>query len=148
MLWRRDLADGEPIRLAERVYDGPVLSPDGTRIAYKRFREGEGGRGQGLFEIVTLGGDPVASVEVETRPEEALVAWHPSGEALVLDRWIGGRNNLWALALDGSGWSRVTDYDDGIQGVLVGADWTPDGEWLVVSKGQLLNDAVLIEGFR
>ena len=147
-LWRRDLPDGEPVRLAERVFDGPILSPDGTRIAYKRFRDREGGGGEATFEIVTTTGEAVASVEAEMRPEEILVGWHPSGAALVLDRWIGGRNNLWALALDGSGWSRITDYDDGIQGILSGADWTPDGEWLVVVKGQLLNDAVLIEGFR
>ena len=55
------------------------------------------------------------------------------------------RANLWRLPLDGSEPERLTDFDDRR---LYWFEFTPDGEGLVITRGDLSRDAVLIENFQ
>lgn len=55
---------------------------------------------------------------------------------------VGDRANLYRLPLDGSAPQRLTDFDDRRMHWF---EIAPDGETLVVSRGELSRDAVLIE---
>jgi hypothetical protein len=71
--------------------------------------------------------------------------WAEDEEALIINTAPGDRANLWRLPLDGSEAQRLTDFTDE---TLFWFEYSPDGETLVVSSGQLLRDAVLIRDFR
>ena len=72
----------------------------------------------------------------------------PSGDALIAHQFVDGVTNLWRIPIDGGEWTQVTDYDHGLLGYIRDVAFSPDGQWIVLSKGEFLSDAVILEGFR
>ena len=67
------------------------------------------------------------------------------GMPLCHDGTTGDRANIWRLPLDGGEPERLTDFDDQL---LFWFGYSPDGETLALARGELIRDAVLLQGFR
>jgi len=88
------------------INNWPVYSPDGTKIAFSSSREGS-------FDLWVINADgskarPVIKLDgMQMRP-----CWSPDGTMLAFTSNHGGdRNyNVWIVALDGTGLTRVTDH--------------------------------------
>ena len=74
-----------------------------------------------------------------------MLRWMPDGESLLFNTVLGDRANLYRLPLDGSEPERLTDFDDRR---MYWFELAPDGETLIVARGELSRDAVLIENFQ
>jgi TolB protein len=120
-------ADGSDQRmLNDGDSRGPVVSPDGTTVAF--LFEGE----THLMSIA--GGDPVRLTDLDAFP----VSWSPDGTAIVVeagrDALAGGpfdqASDLWLVPIDGSSPIRLTDAP----GRDHNARWSPDGAWLVFTS--------------
>jgi serine/threonine protein kinase len=142
-LWRLPLDGSEPTLLTDLQAYLPAISPQGTRLAFY-FEDGEQER-IGILPIE--GGELEATLEgpALTSNSSSLLRWAEDEEALIINTAPGDRANLWRLPLDGSEAQRLTDFTDE---TLFWFEYSPDGETLVVSSGQLLRDAVLIRDFR
>jgi dipeptidyl aminopeptidase/acylaminoacyl peptidase len=60
-------------------------------------------------------------------------------------RATGRVANLWRVPVDGGEAEQLTSFD---RGFVTTFDWSPDGDWIFVGRGQSSSDAVRIRGFR
>ena len=137
-LWRRAVAGGEPVRVAARG-GTPRVSPDGRQLAYAAFEQIDG-QPRPVLTIATLEGEVVQRLPWQLDR----FLWHPSGDSLVVDRDRERVGNLWKVPLDGSEPEQITAFD---RGFILDADWSPDGEWIFVTRGETTSDVVLVRDF-
>ena len=109
------------------------FSPDGGRVA-----TGIGGTGLGsgrpdqrpaydLWVIDVATGEPT---RVTSNPVASAPAWSHDGRRLVYVALVNGKSELWSVAVDGSGASRLVD----LRGNPVSASVHPDGKSVIVSE--------------
>ncbi|NHZ73826.1 MAG: hypothetical protein GWP16_05095, partial [Nitrospirae bacterium] len=141
-IWRVPLDGGTPELVIDLESFLPAVSPDGSRIAFY-FPDPEDGR----FKIGVAGfdgGELELELEAEIFYAGTLLRWTDDGTSLLTNTVAGDRANLYRLPLDGSAPQRLTDFDDRR---MYWYEVAPDGETLVVARGELSRDAVLIENF-
>jgi Tol biopolymer transport system component/formylglycine-generating enzyme required for sulfatase activity len=109
-----DLATMENLQLTDDVAidTHPVLSPDGTMIAFERFRGG-----QSDIYIMNSDGDGLRPLVANA----ARPSWSPDGTQLVFESTADNDLGLFVVAPDGQNRARLLDY-----GTLPA--WSPDGE--------------------
>jgi Tol biopolymer transport system component len=66
--------------------------------------------------------------------------WTPDGRMLVYIDTRGGISNLWSLPVDGSPPAPLTDFR---ADRIYAFDFSRDGKWVVMSRGNASNDVVL-----
>ncbi|PSK88082.1 Tol biopolymer transport system component [Murinocardiopsis flavida] len=109
---RRDIDDtgAHPVR----GIAGPVLSPDGKRVAFRAL---------GALWVMPIGGEPKAVADDEgvfnSDPD-----WHPDGGSLVYSSDRSGSPALWRYAFDTGKSTRLTVLD----GAQITPRWSPDGD--------------------
>ncbi len=105
----------------------PTWSPDGSRIAFTTFRDGDA-------EICVMNADGTGQVLVtENAASDTSPAWSPDGRiAFVSDR--DGNEEIYVMDPDGSGQARLTDDPRTDRDPA----WSPDGARMVfVADGEL-----------
>jgi len=147
-LIRRSLADGTEQRLdvtGSSIWR-PMVSPDGSRIAYLASIERPDGSAENVAEVIpATGGKPLATVPRPSSNEAQDWEWHPDGRSLLYARFEGTGANVWRLPLDGSAPTRLTAFDST---PIFGFTMTPDAKNIVFGKGSVSSDAVMIENFQ
>ena len=98
-LWQMPATGGEPklIHAEETLYQArPVMSPDGSRVAYISFR-----RGKNTVTVLPAGGGEPLPITNGTA-EEFMPAWSPdSARIAFVDNSDRGRTALWVIGANG-----------------------------------------------
>jgi serine/threonine protein kinase len=142
-LWRVPLNGGQMAQVIDYEAFDPAISNDGTRLAFL-YHDLE----QEAFKVgVTSidGGEREAEIDGVQFSTQTILRWADGDEALLTNFVAGDRANIWRFPLDGSQPVRLTDFPDQR---AVNFDYSPDGKALVVARGILTRDAVLIENFQ
>ncbi|MDO8677811.1 MAG: protein kinase [Acidobacteriota bacterium] len=142
-LWRVPASGGVPQRLTSLSATRPAISPDGRHIALF----GRADRADGPIELLVIpaeGGAPVARFPA-ILTNFATVRWTADGKALLYTPARNDRANIWRQPLAGGAPRRVTHFTEQD---LLGFDVTSDGTRLIVVRGILSRDALLIRNFR
>ena len=86
------------------------------------------GKSDGPFGIMGMAADGTGKSLIRRGSDSCWrPSWSPDGQRIVFDMWDKkSRVNLWIVNQDGSGLSRLTDFD----GNESNADWSPDGSRL------------------
>ncbi len=132
-LWTVGLDGADPQPLTEGdVYDTAASwSPDGATVAFVRI-EPDTTR---VMVVPATGGEPTELVAAAGFRTLDAPAWSPDGSRLAHVRRQLGPNGeivgaeLWTVAADGSGATRLADVD----GSATSLDWHPDGSRVLVS---------------
>ena len=109
-----DLAD---LAGSQAFANGPVWSPDGTRLAFWSLRDGNA-------EIYTMNADG-SGVRRLTNDlaRDAGPAWSPDGTRIAFDSERDGNGEIYSISPVGTGLTNLTNFpEDG-----VGPSWSPDG---------------------
>lgn len=105
-IYSRPFGGGEATRLTSHESDRmPVLSPDGSRLAYMSTQNGN----WDIFVVSAAGGSPRAVVS--SPGNDGLPAWSPDGSQLA---FVSDRDGSWAIYvvnLAGGAPSKLTDWD-------------------------------------
>ena len=109
----------------------PAFSPDGKRIAFF-------GAGRSLH-VVDANTSQLIWSTLLPRSDSRWLRWSDDGKSLLVSYWSG---NVWRYPLQGTP-KQLTHFDD----VIWSFDVLPDGA-MIVSRGTVTRDAVLITGFR
>lgn len=135
--------DGGP---AEVFYEDPArgifhprLSPDGKRVAFVSYDMASFGK---QLHIASVNG-PVFG-KIERSLEYNLIntfIWAPDGKELTVLSNRNGTLNLWRQPIDGSAAKQLTDYK---AGRIFNYRWANDGKSLLVARGTVNNDLILI----
>ena len=126
-----------------QTYGEVAISPDGTRVACYCKPPPEWSFG--LCVVPLAGGLPERTIESSVTTAHSMIRWTPDGKALLVNTLAEDGRNVWRIPLDGSAPQPVTHFTDQL---LFAFDFTPDGKALIVSRGELTRDAVMITGFR
>ncbi len=118
----------EPARWArfttsEGTWMSVDVSPDGTTIVFDLVGD--------LYTIPAAGG--TATRITDGIAHDMQPRFSPDGETVVFVSDRSGDDNLWTVAADGSDLRQVT-RDGGQASGFLSPEWTPDGDYIVVSR--------------
>jgi len=133
-LWKVPIDGGEPVRVTDYYVPGSVVSPDGKWIASLWHED------PSKIAIIPFeGGQPIKLLDIGwTR-----VHWTPDGRALAyVDR--RDPSNISSQPLDGSPSRKLTDFKSDR---IFSFGWSRNGKQLVLARGTLTNDVILISNF-
>ena len=142
--WRLPLDGGAVTPLTHVPVNTIRISPDGQSMLC-RYRRPEVGRPLWRTAIVPLGGGEPRFFAVPRFGGPYLMEWSRDGRGFFFCDSESDVANLWYQPLDGSAPRQVTHFETGR---IWSFDLSPDGLSLVVSRGDVLNDAVLLRDFR
>lgn len=141
-LYRVSMEDGSSRILAEDVDGEAHISPDGQSIAYETFSGADDLPRRTAHIIPATGGAPTHRMIFD---EPVGLRWAPSMKAITGLRQVEARWNIWEYPLDGSPPRQITDFEG--DRVFEYA-WSVDGRDLIVVRGRVTRDIVLISDFR
>jgi serine/threonine protein kinase/Tol biopolymer transport system component len=131
---------GESVRLSQTPSQLPRVSPDGKLIACI-YRETPGARYQ-LAILPSEGGQPVKTFDIaRTFDWTRRLSWSPDGAAIHYVDTRGGVSNIWSQPAEGGPPKQLTNFKSDL---IFAFDWSRDGKLLVLSRGTINSDVVLI----
>jgi Tol biopolymer transport system component len=146
-LYRLPIEGGTPTEVASAPgVGGGVISPDGKWIAYG-YEEGSPVPVLKIAVIPAAGGSPVhvfvppVGIQLGRSP----VRWSPDQKGLQFLLTKNGATNVWEQLLAGGAPHQLTNFTSGL---IFNFSWTRDGKQLLLAKGDLKSDVVLISNFR
>jgi len=140
---------GTPIEIAEIPVDGfeshLTLSRDGRSLAYLYRESFQAPAPVKLVVIPAAGGPPLKQFSV---PGGILsLRWSPDGRGLqyTLDIFAGAAGNIWEQPLAGGKPKQLTNFTSG---QIYDFSLSADGKHLLMTRGVLNGDVVLLSGLR
>ena len=148
-VWRVPVEGGASTEIATGLGDSIdsrlVISPDGKFLAYG-FEEHSPEPVNKLAVIPVDGSSPARILEVSGWTfENACLRWSPDGKGLESLVTRDGVTNIWELPLTGGKPKQLTKFTSGLMSDF---DWLPDGKQLLLARGEMKSDVVLISNFR
>ena len=151
-IWKVSIDGGDPMLLTTGYYQrdfAPTISPNGKLIAsYNRDRP------DGALRIAIHpfggGGEPIKILQLPWTKDLAQgfigpLRWTRDGRAVT---YISARDdvfNLWSQSIDGSPPKQLTHFTSD---KIFWFDWSRDGKKLVLARGTIARNAILIKGNR
>jgi eukaryotic-like serine/threonine-protein kinase len=147
-VWRVSIDGGAPQQMIDRYTTNPTVSPDGKSIAcFYRDDQSNARTKIGVFNVD--GREPIRTFELAEAPlfdsASSALRWSPDGKALMYAVTIGNVSNLWSQPIADGPAKRLTSFRSDR---IFSFDWTADGKQLMLSRGVVMSDVVLISNFR
>jgi serine/threonine protein kinase/Tol biopolymer transport system component len=138
---------GAPVELARGQVAAPVVSPDGSSVAYVKI-DGEGANKKTSFVIQKIeGGTPVKEIDVPASARQ-LAAWTPDGRALAYMDFSSGKPQVYLQPVNGGPPVLLLHFDSEPLAVVALA-WSRDGKKIAITRAVEQNtDVVMFENFR
>jgi Periplasmic component of the Tol biopolymer transport system len=147
-VWRVSIEGGAPQHIIERYTTNPVVSPDGKFIACF-YRDDQSNARTKIAVFSTDGGEPIRTFELAgaalSDDENSVLRWSPDGAALTYALTIGEVSNLWNQPIPDGSAKQLTNFKSDR---IFSFDWAEDGKQLILSRGAITSDVVLISNFR
>jgi Tol biopolymer transport system component len=140
-LWKTRLdGTGLPQQVLNGEVDRMAISPDGKQLAI--YYQEQPATPFVLAVIPIEGTHPTETFPVAPSSAYAVVRWTADGKALLHNSALNDRANIWLQPLGGGPPRQVTHFVD--QNIL-GFDRSADGKTLIIARGILSRDALLIK---
>jgi serine/threonine protein kinase/Tol biopolymer transport system component len=147
-IWRIPLSGGTPVEIATVLGEnvvGPIrISPDGKLLAYP-YEEYTTLKVK--LALIPANGGPV--VRILDAPggvyESGSFRWSPGGRNVQYTLTQNGASNIWEQPLKGGPPHQLTKFNSG---VIFDFSWSADGKRLLLCRGEVSSDVVLLTNFR
>jgi Tol biopolymer transport system component len=136
-LRRVSIEGGESVQITDYSAAGPFISPDGKQIACGYIDEVK--KRWSLAIIPLEGGPPIQTFEIS--PLQSRYQWSSDGRALLYTLTRDGVTNIWSQPLDRSAPKQITAFKSD---QIFRFSWSNDGKQLVLARGSVSSDVVLI----
>jgi hypothetical protein len=140
--WRVSIDGGPPSKLAENLDRQQLpISPDSRMVAVRQW--GKTPTSPSVLSVVSAeSGKALHSFEAPAGMQ--VFGWSGDGHALNYVLTRGGVGNIWEQPLTGGPAKQITHF----KGELIrDFNWSHDGKQLVVARGHLNSNVVLISNF-
>ncbi|MFZ0799441.1 MAG: DPP IV N-terminal domain-containing protein [Terriglobales bacterium] len=148
-IFKLSIEGGTPVELAPQSDAWPIVSPDGSLVAYGRT-DGQGAGAKSKFVVQKLeGGAPVQEIDAPSTYDRYRLGWTPDGHALTyVHNTTGNTQNVYMQPLAGGAPVQLTHFDS--EPALVSAyAWSRDGKKFAVTRARYNDtDVVMFSGFR
>ena len=148
-IFKLSTGGGTPVELAQGSVYFPVVSPDGTLVAYGRS-EGQGANSKSKFVVQRLeGGPPVQEIEMPSTYNWYRLGWTPDGHALsYIHNTSGNTQNVYMQPLAGGSPVQLTHFNSE-PGMVLAYAWSRDGKKFAITRARYNDtDVVMFSGFR
>ncbi len=147
-LWLVSIDGGAPQQITDKYTAAAVFSPEGKSVAclYREEQPNsplklaifplEGGQPTRIFEAPILAG----GVSLVPPPR-----WTTDGRALTYVATSAGVSNIWLQPINGGAPRQMTTFK---ADRIFSFEWSRDGKQLIVARGMVASDVVLISNFR
>ena len=139
-IWKVPIEGGDPVRLNNADVRRPVLSRDGKWIAYI-YRDKQATPTRGVAIMGADGGKPFKYLPIDTD----WIEWDADGRSLFYSKNEGGVGNIWRQTIAGGAPQQVTHFNSNL---IFGFASSKDGKFLVLDRGRLTSNVVLIRDVR
>ncbi|HXG54206.1 MAG TPA: protein kinase, partial [Vicinamibacterales bacterium] len=139
-IWRTAIDGGDEKQLTDRITEEPAVSPDGKLVACFYYP----GQSIKIAVIPSEGGNPVFEFDVDQGISDRTPGWTTDGRGITYLVNRGGVSNIWSQPLAGGKPVQLTDF----QTDRIFAFAYARAGALVVSRGTISNDVVLISAFK
>ncbi|MGQ0761285.1 MAG: protein kinase domain-containing protein [Acidobacteriota bacterium] len=147
-LWRVSIAGGASQQLTDKYTAAAVFSPDGKSMACL-YREEQPNSPLKLAIFPLAGGQPTrvfdAPIFVEELARVPQPRWAADGRGLTYVVTNGGVSNIWLQPVNGDAPKQLTTFKSDR---IFSYEWSRDGKQLLVARGTVASDVVLISNFR
>jgi Tol biopolymer transport system component len=143
-LWLMRLPAGALQRVSEPRTFGS-FAPDGRSLLIQSLEESAGIMQPGLQIRPVDGSAPERNLPAPETPPASLVFWSPSGDAVTYVREVDGVQNIWSRPFSGGEPHPITQFREG---QIFAFAWSADGKEILVSRGEVQTDVVLLTDFR
>lgn len=142
VLFQVAVLGGDSKKILTNVQSTVALSPDGRQLAFGRYLPAATQQ----YELWLANADGTNQRKLSTFSEPSYwsgfgLAWSPDSRALVYRDRRGDVSNLWRQPLDGAQPAQITDFKSEIIRYF---SYSRDGKQIVMSRGNVTRDAVLI----
>lgn len=140
----RNGANARPITAGPGLHDQPTWSPDGTRIAYRRWHW-QGGEGSDIWSVNVVGQPAPVNLTAETPTSESEPAWSreiAGGSRIAYVRTEQAQGSIWKMRPDGTEKIQLTSG-----GFDAEPAWSPTGDLIVFQRsgGAIFGDLYLTD---
>jgi len=147
-IWRTSIDGGAPQQITAKYTAAASFSPDGTSLACL-YREEQPNSPLKLAIFPLEGGEPTRVFDASIPAEDVSVVlpprWTPDGRALTYLVTSAGVSNIWTQPINGGAPRQLTTFKSDS---IFSFEWSRDGKQLLVARGMVASDVVLISSFR
>ncbi len=146
--FKMSLASGEVTKLDPKWGGDPTISPNGRWIAFEAWDdhiEVVPADGKGATRYLPFITEPQAPHPIMDFNSSFPLRWTADSNAITYVRTKNGASNVWIQPLDGSPAKQLTHFASMF---IWRHAWSRDGKYLVLSRGNLSRDAVLLTELR
>ena len=138
-LFKMSIDGGQPTPISDKYRAVARLSPDSRWVA-AAF---ESSPNHTEMAVISVDGGELrwpfdVPVDVDWN---AHIAWTPDGTGVTYSVVRGGVSNLWTQPLSGGPPTQLTNFNEGS---IFSFNWSPDGTQLVLARGSITDDALLL----
>jgi eukaryotic-like serine/threonine-protein kinase len=142
-VWKVPMEGGNPVRLSDAEAAYLIISPDGKTIAYF-YEDPSANPPQGVAIMTFEGGPPTKHFDILSS-EGTPFRWGMDGRSLLYTKNEGGVDNIWSQSIAGGTPKQMTHFNSEL---ILSFDLSRDGKRLVMSRGTIKQDVVLIRDLR
>jgi eukaryotic-like serine/threonine-protein kinase len=144
-IWKIPIEGGSPVEVASALGEGVTgqldVSPDGTLLSYAFDESHPPGW---KLAVIPVGGGP--TVETLKVPGGiGLPRWSPDGSGLQDLVTQNGATNIWEQSLAGGDPRQLTNFTSGL---IFDFTWSSDHQRLLMTRGDVTSDVVLLSNVR
>jgi Tol biopolymer transport system component len=140
-IWKVPMEGGSPVRLNDVEAHDPTISPDGKMIAYS-YEDSSVNPAHGVAIMAFEGGPSTKHFDI---PPPTWFRWATDNRSLLYIKNEGGVSNLWSQPMAGGKPKRITHFNNER---IPSFDLSRDGKRLVMTRGRVKEDMVLIRDLR
>jgi Tol biopolymer transport system component len=147
-IWRISIDGGAPQQITDKYTAAAAFSPEGNSLACL-YREEQPNSPLKLAIFPLEGGQPTQVFDASILAEEVSLVppprWTTDGRALTYVVTSAGVSNIWLQPINGGAPRQLTTFK---ADRIFSFEWSRDGKQLLVARGMVASDVVLISNFR
>ncbi|MFA5833611.1 MAG: protein kinase [Bacteroidota bacterium] len=132
------LDGGERVDITSTQGTQPSITNDGKRVIFRKYDDQR--KVQTMYAVPLEGGTPKYLFDLSSDAENEMVM-RPNSNDISYILTENGVSNIYIRSLDGGAQKRYTDFDEYF---ITNFAWTNDGKSLIVSRGDIRSDVVII----
>jgi hypothetical protein len=144
-IWKIPIEGGSPVEVASALGEGVTgqldVSPDGTLLSYAFDESHPPGW---KLAVIPVGGGPVVRT-FKVPGGIGLPRWSPDGSGLQYLVTQNGATNIWEQSLAGGDPKQLTNFTSGL---IFDFTWSSDHQRLLMTRGDVTSDVVLLSNIR
>jgi serine/threonine protein kinase/Tol biopolymer transport system component len=141
--WKLALDGGVPEQLSDKSANWAAVSPDSKYVALRYFDDRA--NANKIAVIPFGGGEPTKVLEVSGNYRDVGLGWTADSQAIIYAETRENADNIWSVPLAGGASRQLTSFTSGL---IFAFSVSPDGKQIALSRGNQIDDVILLKDSR